>query len=154
MTTAVPMPRGPVPFEVQHFAYTSVIHLPAPPSRCWAAFTLDIDQWWTYRLRDRTRCTIETFVGGRWMQEWDGGGALFGTFTVWDPPHLLCVTGPLAMSRPAHNLLEFQFEAAGDGTDVAIRHEAFGDFDGDTGEMYANGWRELIGGSLNNYLSR
>ncbi len=143
-----------VPATLQHFAYEQTIYLPAPPPKVWAAFTLDIDHWWSYRLRDRTRCTIETRVGGRWMQEWDNGGALFGNFTVWDPPKLLCVTGPLAMTRPAHNLLEFQFDAADTGTQVTIRHEAFGTFDPDTGDMYASGWRELIGRSLHSYLSR
>src|SRR4051812_34021950 len=101
------------------------VYLPAPPNRAWAAFTLDVDHWWTYRLRDRTRCVIEPYVGGRWLQEWDNGGALFGTFTVWDPPTMLCLIGPLAMTRPAHNLLEFHFEPADQGTRLTVRHEAF-----------------------------
>jgi uncharacterized protein YndB with AHSA1/START domain len=142
------------PPALEQFAYELSLYLPAPPPRVWAAFTLDIDHWWSYRLRDRTRCIIEPQVGGRWMQEWDNGGALFGNFTVWDPPKLLCVTGPLAMTRPAYNLLEFQFDAADTGTQVTIRHEAFGTFEADTAEMYANGWRELIGRSLHAYVSR
>jgi uncharacterized protein YndB with AHSA1/START domain len=142
------------PFALAHFAAEQQIFLPAPPARAWAAFTLEIDHWWTYRLRDRTRCTIEPFVGGRWMQEWDNGGALFGNFTVWDPPRLLMVVGPLAMTRPAHNLLEFHFEPTDGGTQVLIRHEAYGVFDDDTEEMYANGWRDLIGGALHAHLSR
>jgi len=148
------VPAMPDPFELRHFSYETVIFLPAPTNRAWAAFTLDVDRWWTYRLRDRTRCVIEPYVGGRWLQEWDNGGALFGTFTVWDPPQLLCLTGPLAMTRPAHNLLEFHFEPADSGTNLTVRHEAFGGFEAGTDEMYANGWRELIGGSLHSYLSR
>ena len=142
------------PFVLSHFEYEQHIFLPASPARVWAAFTLDVDQWWTYRLRDRTRCTIETFVGGRWMQEWDNGGALFGNFTVWDPPKMLALVGPLAMTRPAHNVLEFLFDQTDGGTQVIVRHEAYGVFDDDTEEMYASGWRDLIGGALRSYLTR
>ena len=153
MTDAAPaMP--PTGFHLEHFAYETAIFLPVTPNKAWAAFTLDIDRWWTYRLRDRTRCVIEPYVGGRWLQEWDNGGALFGNFTVWDPPQLLCLTGPLAMTRPAHNLLEFHFEGTQEGgTNLTVRHEAFGAFEAGTDEMYANGWRELIGSSLHSYLS-
>ena len=142
------------PFELQRFSYEIGIYLPAPPPQAWIAFTRDIDVWWTYRLRDRTRCVIEPVVGGRWMQEWDNGGALFGNFTVWDPPNLICVVGPLAMTRPAHNLLEFQFEPADTGTKLTVRHQSFGDFEAGTDEMYQNGWHELIGQSLHAHLSR
>ena len=141
-------------FALQHFEYEVNIFIPVPPARLWAAFTLNIDEWWTYRLRDRTRCTIEPWVGGRWMQEWDNGGALFGTFTVFDPPRLLCIAGPLAMSRAAQNLLQFQFDPADTGTSVIVSHQAFGDFDADTAEIYRNGWDELIGSSLRDYLHR
>lgn len=140
-------------FVMQHFEYEVNIFLPVPPPRLWAAFTLDIDRWWTYRLRDRTRCKIEPFVGGRWTQEWDSGGALFGHFTVYDPPHVLAVTGPLAMTRPAHNVLEFIFDAADTGTRMTVHHEAFGAFDAGTDEIYANGWKDLIGVSLYNFVS-
>ena len=136
------------------FDYEVNVYIPAPPARVWAAFTLDIDHWWTYRLRDRTRCKIEPFVGGRWTQEWDSGGALFGHFTVYDPPHLLVVTGPLAMSKPATNVLEFIFEPADTGTKITIHHQAFGDLDPDTEEIYANGWKELIGASLFEWVTR
>jgi uncharacterized protein YndB with AHSA1/START domain len=139
---------------MRQFSYELAFYLPAPPPRVWSAFTLDIDQWWNYRLRDRARCLIQPEVGGQWIQAWDNGGALFGTFTVWDPPHLLVVAGPLAMMRPAHNVLEVQFGAVDGGTEVTIRHHSFGDFDADTGEIYEAGWQELIGVSLRDHLAR
>jgi len=140
-------------FTLRHFSYELGIYVAAPPPKVWQALTLDIDHWWNYRLRDRTRCIIEPGVGGRWMQAWDSGGALFGTFTVWDPPHVLVVSGPLAMTKPAHNRLEFELVPADTGTKVWVRHQAYGDFDADTPEIYANGWNELIGQSLYNYVS-
>jgi uncharacterized protein YndB with AHSA1/START domain len=147
-------PAGPTATAIRHFSYEVAFQLPAPVPRVWTAFTLDIDRWWNYRLRDRTRCIIEPEVGGRWIQAWDSGGALFGTFTVWDPPHLLMVTGALAMTRPAQNVLELQFGEIDGGTEVTVRHRAFGDFDHDAGEMYEAGWRELIGVSLRQHLTR
>jgi uncharacterized protein YndB with AHSA1/START domain len=142
--------------NIRQFSRELTLYLPAPPHRVWSAFTIDIDRWWNYRLRDRTRCLIEPEVGGRWIQSWDNGGALFGTFTVWDPPHLLVATGPLAMTRAAHNVLELQFREAdgGEATEMTVRHHAFGDFDEDTGEIYEAGWRELFGVSLREHLAQ
>ncbi len=140
--------------DLNQFSYEMSIYLAAPPPKVFGAFVNEIDRWWTYRLRDRTRCTIEPWVGGRWLQEWDNGGALFGTFTVFDPPRLLCISGPLAMSRAAQNLLQFQFDPADTGTNVVVSHQAFGDFDADTADIYRNGWDELIGSSLRDYLHR
>lgn len=142
---------GPLP-ALRQFTLDLAIHLPAPPPRVWSALTLDIDRWWNYRLRERARCIIEPEVGGRWVQAWDSGGALFGTFTVWDPPHLLVVTGQLAMTGPAHNVLELRLAGAGGGTEVTVRHDAFGRFDADAGAIYEAGWRELLGVSLRRHL--
>ena len=140
--------------EMRQFAYEVSFYLPAPPTRVWISLVHDIDRWWSYRLRDRTRVIIEPEVGGRWMQQWDNGGALFGVFTVFDPPHLLCVTGPLAMTRPAQNWLEFSFAEADTGTKLKLRHQAWGDFDADTAEIYESGWQELIGTALYEYVTR
>jgi hypothetical protein len=44
--------------------------------------------------------------------------------------------------------------AADTGTTITITHQAFGDFDADTETIYRNGWDELIGTSLRDYLHR
>jgi uncharacterized protein YndB with AHSA1/START domain len=140
---------------LRQFSYRIEVELPAPPHQVWAAFTLEIDRWWNYRLRARTRCRIDPTVGGLWIQEWDNGGAVFGTFTVWDPPHLLVLTGSMAMTRPAHNVLEVHFAPApGDATTLAVEHHSFGAFAAGTGAMYEAGWRELVGESLRAHLAR
>jgi uncharacterized protein YndB with AHSA1/START domain len=159
----IPAPARPLPDPsitqgflqgLDRFAYELTFSLTAPPPRVWTSFVNDIDHWWTYRLRDRTRVVIEPEVGGRWMQVWDSGGALFGNFTVFDPPSLLCVTGPLAMTRPAFNWLEFIFEPTATGTKLTLRHQAIGEFDADTASIYENGWGELIGSAFQGYLAR
>ena len=153
MSDSAPVELAPMG-DWQRFSYEVSFYLPAPPPKVWVSFVQEIDRWWSYRLRDRTRVTIEAEVGGRWMQQWDSGGALFGTFTVFDPPSLLCVTGPLAMTRPAFNWLEFAFDAADAGTKLTLRHQAMGEFDPDTASIYENGWQELIGTAFYDYLTR
>jgi uncharacterized protein YndB with AHSA1/START domain len=151
--TDLPVDLGGAP-GFRRFSYEVSFFLAAPPTKVWIALVHEIDRWWTYRLRDRTRCVIEAQVGGRWMQEWDNGGALFGTFTVFDPPSLLCVTGPMAMTRPAHNWLQFSLAPVEGGTTLTLVHDAVGDFDADTGDIYESGWQELIGTALRAWLAR
>lgn len=130
------------------------VFLPVPPPRAFAAFANDIDSWWGYRLRDRARCTIEARVGGRFTQEWDNGGMLFGEFTVWDPPSLIVLRGPLTMTRPVLNTVEFLFEPAPDGTHLSVTHRAVGDLEAGDRDLYESGWRELLGDGLFRYVTR
>jgi uncharacterized protein YndB with AHSA1/START domain len=139
---------------LRSFSLEVPFFLPAPPTHVWQALVDDVDRWWTYRLRERTRIVLEGRVGGQWRQEWDNGGALFGTIVVFDPPRLLSVTGALAMTEPAENRVDVELEAVHGGTRVVVRHAAFGLFDEGAGAIYESGWRELIGSALALHLER
>jgi uncharacterized protein YndB with AHSA1/START domain len=134
-------------------AFTLRVFLPAPPPIVFGAFQGHVDRWWGYRLRERARVVVEPRVGGRFAQEWDNGGALFGHFTVWDPPQLIVLTGPLAMTRPVLNTVELHFADVPDGTQLEITHRAVGDLEADAREMYASGWQELFGSDLHRFVS-
>lgn len=130
------------------------VFLPVPPVRAFTSFLNDVDHWWTYRVRDRARCILEPEIGGRWMQTWDNGGSLFGIITVIDPPQMIRVQGPLAMTGAAMNVVDFIFEEAPDGTHLIVQHRGFGDIEEGSAEMYESGWHELLGESFHAWLSR
>lgn len=140
--------------DLRSFAVDVSVFLPVHPRRCFVAFTTEIDRWWTYRIRDGARSVIEPQAGGRWLQAWENGELLFGTFTLWDPPQRVRVAGPLAMDGFAHNVVDFSFAEADGGTRVNVAHRAIGDFDPSAAELYRTGWHELLDGPLRDHLAR
>ncbi len=74
---------------------------------------------------------IEPWPGGRWYRdlgnsgEW-GAGHLWGHVQVIKPPALLEITGPMPMSYPAVNHLQYRLKAQGNRTHLTLHHRALG----------------------------
>ena len=74
---------------------------------------------------------IEPWPGGRWFRDLGqtGGHAyahLWGHVQVIKAPTLLELTGPMPMSFPAQNHVQYRLKAEGDGTRVSLIHRAMG----------------------------
>ena len=70
---------------------------------------------------------IEPWPGGRWYRDLgDNSGHLWGYVQVIKPPTLLEICGPLMMSYPAANHLQYRLEAKGGGARLAFLHRAMG----------------------------
>ena len=70
---------------------------------------------------------IEPWPGGRWYRDLgNGSGHLWGHVQVIKPPTLLEIWGPLMMSYPAVNHVQYRLKAEGGGTRLAIIHRAMG----------------------------
>jgi hypothetical protein len=81
---------------------------------------------------------IETWPGGRWYRDLGNhsiglphestitAGHLWGHVQVIKPPTLLEICGPLMMSQPAINHLQYRFKAAGGVTRLALLHRTVG----------------------------
>ena len=60
---------------------------------------------------------LERFPGGRWFRDLSGNaGHLWGFVQVIKPPTLLEICGPLMMSYPAANHIQYRFTMQGTGT--------------------------------------
>jgi hypothetical protein len=71
--------------------------------------------------------TIEPWPGGRWYRDLgNNSGHLWGHVQVIKPPTLLEICGPLMMSNPAANHLQYHFQAEGSVTRLAFLHRAMG----------------------------
>jgi len=71
--------------------------------------------------------TIEPWPGGRWYRDLgDNAGHLWGHVQVIKPPTLLEICGPLMMSYPAVNNLQYRLKAEGDKTRLEFLHRALG----------------------------
>ena len=70
---------------------------------------------------------IEPWPGGRWYRDLgDKVGHLWGHVQVIKPPTLLELCGPMPMSYPAINHVQYRLKAEGAGTRLTLRHRAMG----------------------------
>jgi uncharacterized protein YndB with AHSA1/START domain len=70
---------------------------------------------------------IEPWPGGRWFRDLgDNSGHLWGHVQVVKPPTLLEICGPLMMSYPAVNHLQYRLKAEGGVTHLVFVHRAMG----------------------------
>jgi uncharacterized protein YndB with AHSA1/START domain len=70
---------------------------------------------------------IEPWPGGRWYRDLgDNSGHLWGHVQVVKPPTLLELCGPLMMSSPAINHLQYRLKEEGGVTHLAFLHRAVG----------------------------
>ncbi|MEC9373258.1 MAG: SRPBCC domain-containing protein, partial [Planctomycetota bacterium] len=83
--------------------------------------------------------------GGRWYRDLGKGvGHLWGHVQVIKPPTLIEITGPLFMSYPAINHVQYRLTAKGDHTHLTLTHRAYGLITEDHREGVRMGWDHMI----------
>jgi uncharacterized protein YndB with AHSA1/START domain len=130
-----------------------IVELPVSQERAWRAWTEDIDRWWAGPYyNDARRVTglrFETFVGGRFLEEWgtDGRGFLIGHVVEWFPPHRLAYTWTESRWRGVATLVGLDFESLGpERTRLHLVHTGFERLpEGERMQQgYAGGHEELM----------
>ena len=85
---------------------------------------------------------IEPWPGGRWFRDLgDNAGHLWGHVQVIKPPTLLEIYGPLMMSYPAVNHLQYRLKAEGSVTRLAFTHRAMGLILPEHRDGVSEGWK-------------
>src|SRR5262245_4398371 len=70
---------------------------------------------------------IEAWPGGRWFRDLGNStGHLWGHVQVIKPPALLEIWGPMMMSYPAVNHVQYRLKAEAAGTRLTLVHRALG----------------------------
>jgi uncharacterized protein YndB with AHSA1/START domain len=88
---------------------------------------------------------LEPWPGGRWFRDLGGQqGHLWGFVQVIKPPTLLEISGPLFMSYPAANHLQFRLTPVAGGTKVELRHRALGLIDAQHRTGVNAGWEHML----------
>lgn len=88
---------------------------------------------------------LEAWPGGRWFRDLGNqAGHLWGHVQVIKPPTLLEISGPLMMSYPAFNHLQYRFIAAGTGTRLTFLHRGLGLITQQHRDGVTQGWRHWI----------
>ncbi len=88
---------------------------------------------------------IEPWPGGRWYRDLgNDSGHLWGHVQVIKPPTLLEICGPLMMSYPALNHLQYRFQAEGDVTRLGFLHRAAGSILPEHRDGMPKGWEDWL----------
>lgn len=84
---------------------------------------------------------LEAWPGGRWFRDLgDNQGHLWGHVQVIKPPKLLEISGPLFMSYPAANHVQYRLTAEGLSTRLKFTHRAIGLIDPEHKTGVVEGW--------------
>ena len=79
------------------------------------------------RTANRLSMKIEPWPGGRWYRDLgNNAGHLWGHVQVIKPPTLLEITGPMPMSYPAVNHVQYRLKEKDGGTQLTFLHRAMG----------------------------
>jgi uncharacterized protein YndB with AHSA1/START domain len=88
---------------------------------------------------------IEPWPGGRWYRDLGNNtGHLWGHVQVIKPPTLLEICGPLMMSFPALNHVQYRFKADGGVTRLAFLHRAMGQIRPEHRDGMPKGWEDWL----------
>lgn len=132
----------------RQFSVRQQIEIVAAPTTVWGALVGDVSSWWgsPYLLMERpdTRIVVDPVLGAPVVETCGAEQRSWGTVSAVKPGEILAWTGAMGMGALAWGTVEFTLSAAGDGTVVALVHDAFGGF-GDGGEAsYTHGWDDLL----------
>ena len=84
---------------------------------------------------------FEAWPGGRWFRDLGhGSGHLWGHVQVIKPPALIEICGPMFMSYPATNHLQYRLKEEAKGTRLTLTHRALGLIPPDHKENISTGW--------------
>jgi hypothetical protein len=84
---------------------------------------------------------VEPWPGGRWYRDLgDNAGHLWGHVQVIKPPTLLELCGPMFMSFPALNHVQYRLKAEGEGTILQFLHRSMGSIPEEVRENVGHGW--------------
>jgi uncharacterized protein YndB with AHSA1/START domain len=88
---------------------------------------------------------LEAWPGGRWYRDLgNNSGHLWGHVQVIKPPTLLEIWGPMMMSYPSVNHLQYRFVAKGEGTQLTFMHRGMGLILPEHREGMPKGWAHWV----------
>ena len=88
---------------------------------------------------------LEARPGGRWYRDLGNeNGHFWGTVQAIKRPTLLEITGPLFMSYPVINNVQYRLSEVDGGTLIAFRHTALGFIPEDEKKGMTMGWNHII----------
>lgn len=137
------MSMSDVEQEVQVITITREIEIAAPIEIAFEAMLEEIGPGGEMPGGKPFPMIVEAWPGGRWYRDLgDNAGHLWGHVQVIKPPTLLELYGPMFMSFPGVNHIQYRLTADADsgGTRLKFTHRAMGPIPDEVREGVGHGW--------------
>ncbi len=135
------MSTGTVELEIQTISIVREITIAAPIEIAFEAILEEIGPGCEKLGGQPFPMVIEQWPGGRWYRDLgNNAGHLWGHVQVIKPPTLLELTGPLFMSFPSTNHVQYRLIAEGDHTRLNFTHQGMGPIPEQIREGVGQGW--------------
>jgi hypothetical protein len=126
---------------VQSLLIEKEILIAAPLEIAWEAMLEEIGPASQIPNGQPMPMVLEPWPGGRWFRDLgNNAGHFWGHVQVIKPPALLEITGPMFMSYPAMNHVQYRLTADGRGTKLKFTHRGIGEIAPDHREGVNQGW--------------
>jgi uncharacterized protein YndB with AHSA1/START domain len=123
---------------------TQEIHVRASLAKTFAALLEQIGPLNAAPDGTPMRMKLEAWPGGRWFRDLgDNNGHFWGVVQAIKQPTLLEISGPLFMSNPVVNNIQYRLKEVDGGTLMTFRHSAFGMIPDDQRQGMTEGWNHL-----------
>jgi hypothetical protein len=136
---------SPTADAVQTLRVHKDLFIAATPDIVWDSILEEVGPAMRHGDRNPMPMKLEAWPGGRWFRDLgDGAGHLWGHVQVIKPGALLEVCGPMFMSYPAMNHIQYRLAAERDGTRFKFTHRGIGIFDPEHVKGVDMGWSEVV----------
>jgi uncharacterized protein YndB with AHSA1/START domain len=117
----------------------------APIADVWEALLVEVGPAFPGEDGNPISLELEAVPGGRWFRNLgDGAGHLWGHVQAIRPPTLLEITGPLFMSLPVANNVQYRLEEVDGVTVLRFVHAVFGPIPAGLGDEMSGGWADHL----------
>ena len=151
------MPTSGVEQETQAVSVSREVEIAAPIEVAFEAILEEIGPGGEMLDGKPFPMVIEPWPGGRWYRDLgDGAGHLWGHVQVIKPPTLLELNGPMFMSFPGVNHVQYRLTAGGAITRLQFKHTAMGPIPDQIRVDVGRGWDyrlKRIGGIASRLLT-
>lgn len=135
------MSTSSVELEIQTITISREIKIAAPIEVAFEAMLEEIGAGGEMPGGKPFPMVIEKWPGGRWYRDLgENAGHLWGHVQVIKPPNLLELSGPLFMSFPSVNHLQYKLTSEGDITRLNFTHQALGPIPENVRQGVGHGW--------------
>ena len=138
------MTEAPVGIEEMTLNVAQEIRVKAPLNTTFAALLEQLGPGNEHPDGTPMPMKLEACPGGRWFRDLgDGNGHLWGHVQAIKRDVLLEICGPLFMSLPVANNVQYRLTQDGDETVIKFRHQGFGLIQEDVRKGLTTGWGHI-----------